>query len=143
MRELKLQRKNNRFLLPVAVLRPGEPADLTRFDATALLDTGATKSGIGPRPIRELGLKSYGKNRLRSATDEVFVEYYLFRIGLYTTEQLEANSLVSGDLPFIFDALDGFSWRRDGDFDVILGMDVLSLCDVNLSRDGSCRLIFS
>lgn len=142
MRELELRRKANRFLLPVAVLRPGDPTDLTYFDAIALLDTGATKSGIGPRPIAELGLESSGKSRLRSATDEVFVDYYLFRLGLYTTEQIVAETVGPGDLPFIFEELNGFSWSKPGDFDVILGMDVLSLCDIHLTRNGRCRLIF-
>jgi hypothetical protein len=44
--------------------------------------------------------------------------------------------------PFLFDEVEGFSWSRPGDFDVIIGMDILSSCDVALSRDGLCRLRF-
>lgn len=116
--------------------------DLTTFTATALLDTGATVSGIGPRVIAALDLESYGKNRLRSATEEVFVDYYLFRVGLFTTEQM--NDVPSGEasLPFVIDEVDGFSWNRHGDFDVILGMDIIGKCDVMLGRDGACTIVF-
>lgn len=110
--------------------------------ATALLDTGATVSGVGPRIIRQLTLLSSGKNRLGSATDEAFVDYYLFRLGLFSTEQLQLDQLGPGDLPFLFDEIDGFSWSRQTDFDVILGMDVLSRCDLHLDRSGRCVLQF-
>ena len=112
------------------------------FTATALLDTGATVSGIGPRVIAGLGLKSYAKNRLGSATEERFVDCYLFRLGLFSTEQVALEQLGPGDLPFIFGDLDGFSWSRIADFDVILGMDVLSRCDLDISRAGRCTLTF-
>ena len=95
--------------------------------ATALLDTGATVSGIGPRVINQLALLTSGKNRLGSATDEAFVDYYLFRLGLFSTDQLLLDQLGPGDLPFLFDEIDGFSWSRATDFDVILGMDVVTL----------------
>ena len=142
MRELEFKRRGSRYLLPVAILKPGAPTDLTTFSATALLDTGATISGIGPRAIAALGLRSFGKNRLRSATDEVFVDYFLFRIGFYTANQLAGAAESLSDLPFVFDEIDGFSWLRDGDFDVILGMDILSQCDIALSRSGKCRIAF-
>lgn len=128
--------------MPVAILRPGDQRDLEVFSATALLDTGATVSGIGPHLISSLDLTSYGKNRLGSATDEVFADYYLFRLGLFKDAQLAADHPGPGDLPFIFDEIDGFSWSRQTDFDVILGMDVLSRCELFLNRAGVCRLTF-
>lgn len=142
MRELKIRVRGSRYLLPVAILKPSTPSDLTTFIATALLDTGATVSGIGPRVIAALGLESYGKNRLRSATDEAFVDYYLFRIGLFTTQQMTDAPGGDASLPFIVDEVDGFSWGRHADFDVILGMDILGKCDVTLSRNSMCSIIF-
>ena len=112
---------------------------MTSVPARALLDTGATVSGIGPRIISQLDLTSYGKKRLKSATDEAFVDYYLFRIGLQASpDPFSADSSIR--LPYLFGELDGFSWGRAADFDVILGMDVLSACDVSLGRDGTCQL---
>lgn len=142
MRELSVRLRRNRFLLPVAVLKPGDLADLNYRLFTALLDTGATVSGIGPRVVDAFALRSYGKNRLGSATEEVFVSYYLFRLGLFSSEQLDAEQLGPADLPFLFEEIDGFSWARETDFDVILGMDVLSRCEVNLDRHGRCTLRF-
>lgn len=142
MPELRFRVGKRRYLLPVAALRPGNQSDLTFITATALLDTGATVSGIGPRIIDQLTLKTSGKNRLGSATEEAFVDYYLFRLGLFSSEQRYLDHLGPGDLPFIFEEIDGFSWRRQTDFDVILGMDVLSRCEVHLDRSGICRIQF-
>jgi hypothetical protein len=143
MRELSFRLRRNRYLFPVAILRPDSPTDLTSFAATALLDTGATVTGVGPRVIDTLGLESYGKKRLRSATDEVFVDYFLFRIGLFTTDQtVDPPTDRAAILPFVIDEFDGFSWRRQADFDVIIGMDVLSRCDVSLDRGGKGRIAF-
>lgn len=63
---------------------------MTSFAATALLDTGATVSGIGPSVIETLNLRSHMKKRLLSATEEVFASYYLFRVGFYTSDQCTA-----------------------------------------------------
>jgi hypothetical protein len=142
MRSLDLTLNRHRYLFPLAVLRPGNPTDLTIFSAIGLLDTGATVSGIGPRAIESLGLTSYGKSRLRSATDEAFVSYFVFRLGFYTSAQRDAAGHGAEELPFVFDDLDGFSWMRDADFDVIVGMDVLSRCDMTFSRNGRGSISF-
>lgn len=142
MPELRWRTRGNRILVDIVVLRPGDPNDLTSLPAVALLDTGATVSGVGPRMISELGLESYGKNRLKSATDELFVAYYLFRLGLHGNDGEPGHPVRTSGFPFIFDDLDGFSWSRHADFDVILGMDVLKQCDFSLDRSGRCSLRF-
>lgn len=143
MPELRWSTRGNRILVDVVVLNAGDPNDLTSFPAVALLDTGATVSGIGPRMISGLGLESYGKNRLKSATDELFVSYYLFRLGLHGSDGEAAGAGADAPrLPYIFDDLDGFSWSRHAEFDVILGMDVLRQCDLSMDRSGHCSLRF-
>ena len=139
MPELSWNSDGRRILLDLLVLRASDPTDMTSVRARALLDTGATVSGIGPRVINELSLESYGKKRLKSATEEVFVDYYLFRIGLELPDDGPEGSAA---LPFVFDELDGFSWGRSADFDVILGMDVLRACDLMMMRNGHCTLAF-
>lgn len=45
----------------------------------------------------------------------------------------------------MFDDIDGFSWMGSigsEDFDVIIGVDILSQCELSLSRSGTCRLAF-
>lgn len=82
------------------------------------------------------------KKRLLSATEEVFADYYLFRIGLHTTAQMADVAEALTAWPFLFDEVEGFSWSRNADFDVILGMDILAQCDVVLGRDGTCQIRF-
>ncbi|MEQ1549182.1 MAG: hypothetical protein ABL918_11140 [Chakrabartia sp.] len=129
-----------RIVLPVAILGAENPADLTHVRALALLDTGATVSGIGPRIIHELGLESHQKRRLVSATEIRFVDYYLFRIGLFA-EQGDVSAQESS-IPYIFGESDGFSWGREGDFEVILGMDILKQCEFSSDRSGQWALLF-
>jgi hypothetical protein len=52
-----------RIILPVTILRPTPATDLTGFEGRALLDTGATISGIAPRVVRHLSLDARGKRR--------------------------------------------------------------------------------
>lgn len=123
------------IILPVVVLASDDPLDLTHVRATALLDTGATSSGIGPQIIKGLELLSHEKRRLSVATELRMVDYYLFRIGIPQESSGPA-------LPFVFAETDGFAWPEPKSFDVILGMDVLSQCDLQLSRSGRWRLDF-
>jgi hypothetical protein len=62
MPELSWSLRGNRILLDLLVLRAGDPGDMTSVSGRALLDTGATASGIGPDIVERLNLTSYGKN---------------------------------------------------------------------------------
>lgn len=137
MPELDLRTDRRRLLVDLYVYRPGDATDLSGFCARGLLDTGARVSGVGPRVISALGLRSYGKNRLGSATEERLVDYYLFRLGIGRTGDDAAPAW-----PFLFERVDGFSWSRETEFDVIVGMDILTQCDFTLSRNGHGTLAF-
>ncbi len=129
---------NRQILLNVAILGSRNPNDLTSFSCTALLDTGATSSGIGPGVVNELALRSHQKKPLSVATEMRMVDYYLFRVGFHLSKANESSS----SLPFVFAETDGFSWNEPKRFDVILGMDVLSQCDFSLNRTGDWELAF-
>jgi hypothetical protein len=122
------------IILSIAVLGSDNPTDLTFINASALLDTGATVSGIGPRIISELGLESHGKRPLGSATEIRMVNYFMFRLGIFSQPEQP--------LPYIFRELEGFGWPEPKSFDVILGMDVLKQCDFSMDRKGSWSLAF-
>ena len=123
------------MLVDVLVFGP-DPTNFDSVRGNALIDTGATVSGIGPRIINELGLHSYGKKPLGSATEERMVEYYLFRLGFPP----HSGPNEQPEWPHIFERTDGFSWARPTEFDVILGMDVLLECDLRVNRHGKCQL---
>lgn len=140
MPELSFRHDGRRVLLEIAVLKPGGWEDFRWVTATALLDTGATVSGLGAPLIRKLGLVSYGKRVLKSARDEAPVPYFIFRLGLFPDVHSPAPDGLR--VPFVFSELDGFGWMRDADFDAILGMDVLRQCDLRMDRDGTGSLSF-
>lgn len=100
--------------------------------ATALLDTGATKSAISPRIIKVLGLQVLEKRPLTVATELRLVNFFLFRIGLLNGQ--------GGALPFVFEESDGFQIDQTGDFEVLIGMDILRQCEFSMARQGMWTL---
>lgn len=141
MASLSGRHDGRKILLPIAILRPeAHVADLTFCEGTALLDTGATSSGIGFRIIRELGLTARVKLPLMVATEERLVDYFLFRVGFWPIRSSDFNAFPA--VPYVFAETLGFKIRESPAFDVILGMDVLKQCDFNLRRNGSWELRF-
>lgn len=126
------------IIATIAILGSRNPSDLTFRSYPALIDTGATACGIGPRVIRELELRSHQKKPLSVATEMRLVDYYSFRVGIL------ADSAASGAaaFPYVFAEVSGFSWLEQKAFDVILGMDVLSQCDFEFRRNGRWKLTF-
>ena len=136
MPSLNGRHDGRQILLPIAILASDNPADLTHVRAVALLDTGATTSGIAPSIVEGLDLSSYEKRRLVVATEDRIADYYLFRIGLFPDDHLD------GGLSFVFAETLGFGIRPTGSFDMILGMDVLRQCDLRVDRSRNWQLDF-
>ena len=116
-------------------MRPAPAVDLTSCRATALIDTGATTSGIPTRIIRQLGLSPVGRRPLMSAQGLGFVQRFMFRIGI-------SDSDSAGAFPFVFEEVMGFELVDGTSFDALLGMDILSQCDLEIGRNGTCQLRF-
>lgn len=74
------------------------------------------------------------------ATEERLVDYFLFRIGLFPTAAGPNSDEPA--LPYVFAETDGFRMRDSSTFDVILGMDVIRQCDLNIGRSGNWALTF-
>lgn len=127
------RRERSRILVDVLILRPDPPSDLTSLSVRALLDTGATTSGVSRRIAEHLGLPSVGKRPVGTAGGLILVDRYLFRVGFAT----------QGGLPFIFDEIAGFELVEMTNFEAVLGMDVLGRCDFTMRRDGTCSLRLS
>ncbi len=126
-----------RLLIPVAILAPAPAEDLTSVSAQALVDTGSTTSGITRRIADRLGLVGRGKRPLSSAQGEGQAERFLFRIGLIPDAADGAPAF-----PYVFDEVIGFELTNSFQFETLLGMDILAQCDLELRRDGRCRLAF-
>lgn len=136
MIQVEGQHDRRRILLPVAVLRSDNPLDLTHCVYTGLLDTGATSSWISPKVITDLGLVELMKERVSFAMNEQMATVYLFRLGLFAGQPLP------GGLPYVFAETRGFKLNQRDDFDVILGMDILSQGDFTMKRLGEWSLTF-
>ena len=142
MSRIEWQHDGRRIVLPICVMRP-ETADMTRVTVPALVDTGASTSGITKSVAEQLDLAPVGKRPLLSARAIVQVERYLFRIGIESPSDSAAPAF-----PFVFDVTLGFELGGDLSadpkrrIDAVLGMDVLSECDFSIDRTGRCRLDF-
>jgi len=111
--------------------------DLTGIDGTALIDTGSTTSGVTGRVIDKLHLHRRGKRPLGSAQGEGQAERCSFRIGLISTQ-----GALTPAFPFVFDEVIGFELSNSFTFEALIGMDVLSQCDLSMDRFGRCSLRF-
>ena len=125
-------------MLPVLVLAPYPVTELTGRQATALIDTGSSVSGLAVRLAESLGLTKLGKRPLTSEQGQGQVERYAFRIGV----QPDQPSSVAPAFPFVFDEVIGIELTNAFEFDTLIGMDILGQCDFQTRRDGNCRLAF-
>ena len=81
MSRFEWRHDGRRVFVPILILRPSPASDITHRRVSALLDTGATATGIARRFAVELGLSGRGKKRLISAQGAGYAERYLFRVG--------------------------------------------------------------
>lgn len=130
------EREQRRILLPIRVLRPYPITDLSGTNATALVDTGSSVSGVARSTAEGLGLVGLGKRPLKSAQGEGQVERYAFRIGL------EPADFPEGSFPYVFDEVIGIELTDAFEFNALIGMDILAQCDFTSGRDGRCSLLF-
>ncbi len=79
-----------------------------------------------------------GKRPIGSAQGEGQAERYLFRVGLHegTSESLNPG------FPFVFEDVIGFELTDSFLFDALIGMDILSQCELRTERSGSWSLSF-
>lgn len=137
MSVLEWTRERHRILLPVQILPPYPVSVLTGVDATALLDTGSSISGVALALAERLGLRRLGKLPLKSAQGLGQVERYAFRVGLQPDDAGRPPRF-----PFVFDEVVGIELTNTFEFSALIGMDVLSRCDFSTWRTGRCSLSF-
>lgn len=131
------RREQRRILLPVTILRPFPVTDLAGVPARALIDTGSSVSGVSHSIAEALGLYGLGKRPLRSAQGESQVERYAFRIGLIPDKTSDQPAF-----PFVFAEVIGIELTNGFEFNSLIGMDILSQCDLGVHRTGKCSLVF-
>lgn len=120
-------------------LQPLIPVSIGKFDASlhervsvqALIDTGATRTCITTTLIDQLGLEPRGKMLVAGATS--YPERrraYGYSIGFYCDDEA-AQQQTLYVLPHEFIAP---SFQENGNFQVLLGMDILSRGSLSFQR---------
>ncbi len=138
MSVIEWRREPRRVLLPVLILAPYPATNFIGQRANALLDTGSSVSGVALGLAKALNLQPLGKRPLKSAQGEGQIERYAFRIGLQSEVAPSATPL----FPFIFEEVIGIELTNAFEFNALIGMDILHQCDLEMRRDGICRLHF-
>lgn len=133
MLRIDWRREPRRILLPCLILPPFPVTDLSGLQATALVDTESSVSGVGQALAEAMNLSGLGKRPLKSAQGEGQVQRYAFRVGLLTEDSR---------FPFVFEEVIGIELTNAFEFNSLLGMDILSQCDLSVFRDGRCALEF-
>lgn len=119
---------------PAQVLVPGvEPTPwIPRAQATTLrglLDTGASGTCITRSAAREMGLRPRGKARVGGVSGTEYHNRFRFVLGALYNDGGERGY-------FWFDEVSGVDFPDNGDFDVLIGMDVISQGDLHVLRSG-------
>ncbi|SEM88968.1 Aspartyl protease [Sphingomonas gellani] len=95
-----------------------------------LIDTGATKTCISRSAAKQIGLRPRGKLNLGGVSSIEQHNRYRFVLGaLYDDKGARGY--------YMFDEVSGVDFRDNGDFDVLIGMDVIAQGDLTLTRAGT------
>jgi hypothetical protein len=136
-RRIDWRRFQSRILLPALVLRPFPVTDHSGIEATALIDTGSSVSGVSVALAQSLQLVGLGKRPIKSAQGESQVERYAFRVGFRPDSRDGAPNF-----PFVFEEVIGIELTNAFEFTALIGMDILGQCDFTTRRSGDCSLAF-
>jgi len=132
---------DRRILVNLAVAPTNPTSEIPSFPrfetCRGVLDTGANTTAISHRLVRTLGLRPMGRKSVVSAAGTNMHNLHTFRLGFI----LNGN----GDSPsfpyFLDETIEGMSWTDHPIFDVLIGMDVIGLCDLEVRRTGMFKLM--
>lgn len=135
-------------LLPVETFEDSfDPQRLSRFPnmqvLKALIDTGAQGTSITLAAAEKLGLEPTGIIRVHGFGGPKDHNCYLFKVGFVDLQQTEIG-YQSPMFHMVDREIEGaeFDCGPDADFDVLLGMDVLSMGTLTVSNTRNFRFSF-
>ena len=119
-------------------LRAGT-AEKTLHPFKALVDTGASLTCITKNVVDAVSLEPVGKVPISGVSGQTFHHAYLFQVGF--TVQAEGRNIAETHL--IGSAVQGAEFIAPrGDFDVLLGMDILSVGSLAVEGNGTYSFSF-
>jgi hypothetical protein len=143
MRRIKWKHDRRQLFLPVAVM-PSVSASNHSHSATvtALLDTGATKTGIRPDFISMLGLEKRDRAPVQTANGTRLADLYLARLGFWPADLSDdLSEKAASELPYVLDREFLIqSLLPDFPHQMLLGMDVIGMCEFRVSSDHTAEL---
>jgi hypothetical protein len=108
----------------------------------ALLDTGATKTGLRPDLIAQLELSKRDRAPVQTANGTRLADMYLARLGLWpATSDEDLEKKAAAELAYVLDREFLIqSLLPDFPHQMLLGMDVLGMCEFHIYSSGSAEL---
>lgn len=143
MRRIKWAHDRRQLFLPAAVI-----PSITAFNhshsatVTALLDTGATKTGIRPDFVSTLELAKRDRAPVQTANGTRLADLFLARLGFWPGEPEDDFAAKSvAELPYVLDREFLIqSLLPDFPHEMLLGMDVLGMCEFRVSSTEVAKL---
>lgn len=119
-----------------------EKSSPTQTPFLALVNTGATSTGITKAVVKQVGLSPIGQDPVRSVSGVQTHNSYRFQIGLPSGRSINKDGTgILRKFYMIYRDIEGFEFFDHGDFDVLLGMDTLSIGSLKVEGNGT--FIFS
>lgn len=94
-------------------------------------------TGISNRLVQKLIVSPMGRKPVVSAAGTNMHNLHTFRLG-FVVDQADGSPA----FPYFLDrTIEGMSWTDHPVFDVLIGIDVIGLCELTITRKGTFRLI--
>ncbi|HET7708568.1 MAG TPA: retropepsin-like aspartic protease [Sphingomicrobium sp.] len=140
MGEIVWRHSGQRLRLPVAVLPSAAAQNSLAIEVIdALVDTGATGTGLRPDVAKALDVPGRGKRRVMTANGDILVPEYRIRLGFFCGEF--QNDPEPHGSPYVLDfGLLVHALRENFSYQMLIGMDVLSRCDLILLKDRTATI---
>lgn len=139
---LTLRHNGRQLFMPVSILPPS-PQPTGNFPLfKALIDTGATVTCISEQVASVVGLRPHGRTTVAGVAGLSTHNSYIFRLG-FSADRPDNQSLPAVEAMYLLklDIL-GAQIETTGDYDVLLGMDVLSTGQLVVNGSGTFSFAF-
>ena len=132
----------SRLIVPIAVfpdVNASNPFDVVR--TTGLIDTGATRTALRGDVANRLGLTIQGRRRVETVNGPVWSDEFIVRLGIIAGNFRDPTFEADSVLPYVLEQhLIAFNLQPSFAYPVLIGMDVISQCDLHVLRDGTARI---
>jgi hypothetical protein len=106
----------------------------------ALIDTGATSTMIAPRVVTQLGLQQVNKRLYGGLGGLSWRPGYLFHVAFYETPPVDESDI--SKIRICLREINGGELLDEHTFEVLLGMDILTTGNLQITKDGGFSFSF-